>query len=66
MPGRRITERNGGRMDSVGPVYWQLLIGAIAIYVIGTCFIMSDLYAKVGALEHALACESKDCTYRHQ
>jgi len=52
-------------MDSVKPLYWQLLIGATAIYVIGTCYIMSDLYAKVGALEHTMVCETKGCQYRY-
>ena len=39
-------------MQQVKPVYIKLLIVAIAIFVVGVGLALSDLYAKVGQLEH--------------
>ncbi|MDD5681659.1 MAG: hypothetical protein PHI59_10535 [Candidatus Omnitrophica bacterium] len=40
--------------STVRPVYKKLLIAAIAIYIIGSCMIQSDLYRKLGRIEHQL------------
>ncbi len=39
-------------MKKINPVYWYMLFAAIAIYVIGVCMMQTDLYKKVGILEH--------------
>ena len=39
---------------SVRPVYKKLLIVAVVLYVIGVCIIQSDLYHKLGCIEHSL------------
>lgn len=41
-------------MKDVRPVYIKALVVAIAIYVIGMAFAVSDLYLKVGDVEHRL------------
>jgi hypothetical protein len=52
-------------METVRPIYKKLLIAAIAIYVIGTTFILSDLYNKVGALEFAMDHVTGKCSGKH-
>jgi hypothetical protein len=52
-------------MDKVRPVFMQYLIAALVIYVIGTAFIMSDLYNKVGSLELAMDHITGKCTAKH-
>lgn len=39
-------------MKEARQIYKILLIVALAVYVIGTSVIMSDLYHKVGQIEH--------------
>ncbi|MCX5679700.1 MAG: hypothetical protein NTZ95_03470 [Candidatus Omnitrophica bacterium] len=36
------------------PVYKNILIAVIALYVIGTAFALSDIYRKIGKIEHSL------------
>lgn len=48
-------------MENVKPIYKKLLVVAIAIFVIGTAFALSDLYYKVGEMEHALVCKDPGC-----
>ena len=36
------------------PIYKKLLLAALAVYIIGTCIIMTDLYIKVGKIEHSM------------
>ena len=38
----------------VRPIYKKLLIMAIVIYVIGSCIMMTDLYYRLGVVEHKL------------
>jgi hypothetical protein len=52
-------------MEKARPVFIQYLIAALAIYVIGTAFIMSDLYYKVGALEFAMDHITGKCPVKH-
>jgi hypothetical protein len=51
-------------MDSVRPVFKKLLIAAIAIYVIGTAVIVSDLSRRVGELEHSIDHLTGKCAER--
>jgi len=46
-------------MKGVRPIYKKLLIAAIAVFVVGVGFALSELYYKVGVLEHAFM----DMTY---
>jgi len=39
-------------METVRPVYVKLLIGALILFVAGVCVALSDIYYKVGSLEH--------------
>ncbi len=39
-------------MDSLKPGLRNALIAALVLYVIGTCFLITDLYGKVDVLEH--------------
>lgn len=41
-------------VDVVRPVYIKALIAAIAVFVIGVCFALSDLYTKVGELKYEM------------
>lgn len=41
-------------MNAPKKIYWHLLIAAIAIYVIGSTILQSQLLIKVGELEHQL------------
>jgi hypothetical protein len=52
-------------MEKIKPAYIQLLIAAVAIYVVGTAFIMSDLYVKVGALELTMDHVTGKCPAKH-
>ena len=36
------------------PIYKKLLILALVVYIIGSCIIMTDLYIKVGKIEHSM------------
>lgn len=42
-------------MINVKPIYVKLLTAAIAAYVIGTCVMLSELYSKIGEIEHVLS-----------
>ena len=50
-------------MEKVRPIYKNLLIAAIAIFVIGTAFALSDIYSKIGNIEHSLICKTPGCQY---
>jgi len=52
-------------METVRPVFKKLLIAAIAIYVIGTAMLLSDLFKKVGTLEFEMIHISGKCTLPH-
>jgi hypothetical protein len=52
-------------MDAVRPIFKKLLIAAVAIYVIGTAFLLSDLYNKVGALEFTMDHVTGKCSADH-
>jgi|GEM_PF-1839318 len=39
---------------ATNPIYKKLLIAALVFYVIGTCIIQTDLYYKIGTMEHRL------------
>ena len=41
-------------METVKLAYKMLLIAAIVVYVIGVTIALSDLYKKVGTIEHTL------------
>ena len=53
-------------METVRPIYKKALIVALAIYVIGTAMLVSDLYVKVGALEYAMDHLTGKCTAQHK
>lgn len=50
-------------MNGARPVYRNLLIAAIALFVIGTAFALSDIYYKIGQIEHALVHDMKECPH---
>lgn len=50
-------------MKKISPVYRNLLIAAIALFVIGTAFALSDIYHKVGTIEHAMAHKAFECSH---
>ena len=52
-------------MDTVRPIYKKLLIAAIAIYVVGTALLLSDLTYKVGQLEHVIMHHTGKCSAKH-
>lgn len=41
-------------MEKIRPVYRKLLIAAIIVFVAGVAVMISDIYMKVGKVEHAL------------
>jgi hypothetical protein len=41
-------------MKNIKPVYLKALLAAIVIYLLGMTIIVSDLYYKVGKIEHHL------------
>ena len=52
-------------MDNVKPVYIKVLIIAAAIFVIGVSMALSDLYQKVGNLEHDAIHGQGACPVKH-
>lgn len=50
-------------MEKARPIYRNLLIAAIALFVIGTAFALSDIYRKIGAIEHSTAHGASVCTH---
>jgi len=50
-------------IDNVRPLYKNLLIAAIAIFVIGTAFALSDIYRKIGDIEHSMVCKVPGCPH---
>ena len=50
-------------MTGARPIYKHLLIAAIALFVIGTAFALSDIYSKIGDIEHALICKTPGCLH---
>jgi hypothetical protein len=51
-------------MTGVKPIYIKLLIAAIAIFIIGTALALSDIYYKLGRIEHFLICKDPSCHHR--
>ena len=41
-------------MSQIGSIYKKLLIAAIVVYIVATCFMMSELYYKVMVMEHQM------------
>ena len=41
-------------MENIRPIYKKLLIIAVVVYIISTTIMLSDLYSKVGKIEHTL------------
>ncbi|MFA6078947.1 MAG: hypothetical protein WC779_04290 [Candidatus Omnitrophota bacterium] len=41
-------------MKPVKPVYIKLIVAAIVVWVIGISIIVTDLYLKVGKIEHEM------------
>lgn len=52
-------------MNNVKPVYIKALVIAAAIFVIGVSMALSDLYQKVGNLEHEAIHGQGKCTLTH-
>jgi len=50
-------------MKNVRPIYRNLLIAAIALFVIGTAFALSDIYHKIGSIEHSLSHKACECPH---
>ena len=48
------TNKKGIKMDNVHPILKKLLIVAIVLYVIGTAYMISDLYVSVEQINHKL------------
>lgn len=48
-----VVYKKGDTMEKVRPIYKNLLIAAIALFVIGVAFALSDIYQKIGNIEHA-------------
>ena len=42
-------------MKEVKPVFIKLLIAALAVFIIGVSVALSELYHKVGAIEHEMS-----------
>ena len=55
--------RKGHMINNVRPIYKNLLIAAIAIFVIGTAFALSDIYRKIGDIEHSMVCKVPGCPH---
>ncbi len=47
-------------MTKTRPIFYKLLIAAVVVYVIGTCVLISDLYCKVGKMQHMLSHKHTD------
>ena len=56
-----VCPQKGDGVEKVRPIYKKLLIAAVAIFVIGTAFALSDIYKKIGDIEHALMCRTPGC-----
>lgn len=41
-------------MKQTKPIYIKLLIAALALWIIGMSFCVTELYRKIGEVEHAL------------
>lgn len=41
-------------MKETSPLLKKLLIAAVVIYVVGMTIMLSDMYAKIGTIEHVL------------
>lgn len=52
-------------MEKVKPIFIKLLIGAIAVFVIGVGALLSDLYNKVGQLEFEMFHLTGKCPVVH-
>ncbi len=52
-------------MDKIKPIYWKLLIAAAVIYVIFTAIMLSDIYSKIGEMEHTLVHENAAHGHKH-
>ena len=52
-------------MGDIKPIYIKLLIGAIAVFVIGVGIMLSDLYNKVGQLEFDMMHLTGACPIKH-
>ena len=48
-------------MDTIRPIYKKALLAAIIFYAIGMTFLLSDLYIKVGIIEHAMVHTTVKC-----
>ena len=42
-------------MEKVRPIYKKLLVAAVVFYIIASAYIQSDLYNRIGHLEHQLS-----------
>ncbi|MCX5716154.1 MAG: hypothetical protein NTV07_04750 [Candidatus Omnitrophica bacterium] len=42
------------KKDAVKPIYVKLLLAAIVLYIISSCFMQADSYRRVCILEHKL------------
>ncbi len=45
---------SGGIMKPAKPIYKNLLLIVLIIWIIGITYYVSDLYFKIGEIEHAL------------
>ncbi len=52
-------------MDKVRPIYWKLLIAIGIIYVVFTTMMLSDIYFKIGRIEHVLGHEKTGQEHKH-
>lgn len=52
-------------MDKIRPIYWKLLIAVGIIYIVFTALMLSDLYSKVGEIEHSLVHENTAHDHKH-
>lgn len=52
-------------MAGVKPIYIKLLLAAIAVFVIGVCVMLSDLYNKVGQLGFEMMHVTGTCPVKH-
>ena len=50
-------------VEKVRSIYKNLLIAAIALYIIGTAFALSDIYRKVINIEHSLVHTTFACQH---
>lgn len=52
-------------MDKIKPVYIKLLAAAVAVFIIGVSMALSDLYQKIGDIEHEMFRIQGKCTVKH-